>query len=356
MFIDTVDSIYPLSETKSFRYKGYCVAIICAMVMHGLGLFVFQSGWLNGGGMSDLLEEEQPLVLELDLTQYVEVNPEVEENEPDRSEWYSFQNQQAANWVEHNEVSVLPYVKGTQVDSVKIVKGSVDELESEQKPGVYELVGSSDELVDEQEMLSEVVVAQLQAPSDIRSSEKDLELSSDGVGVLDQESREWDEAPTKQWIPLSLDTMNELNKEGEVKPLDVPIPKLRPRVSAELIEGPLMDSSASPMKRGAIAIDALFSEFGAYEKQFFAALQRGWYNEIDYHKPLDSGTTVLVTFVLKSSGVVDSVQAVESNASVVATLICENALKNLSPFRTWTREMVQLFGREKEFKIRFHYY
>ena len=356
MFLDTIESIYPLSETRSFRYRGYCVALICAMLIHGLGLFLFQSGWLKVHRMPDLLEEEKPLVLELNLIQYVEINPEVEENEPDRSELYSFRNQQASDWVELNEVADVPYVKGTQVDSIKIVEGFDEELASEQKSGVYELFGKSNKPLEEQEVLSEVVVTPLQTPSDIRPSKKDIELSSNGVGVLDEVPKEWDEAPVKQWIPLTLNTMNEMNSEGEVKPLDVPLPKLRPRVSAELIEGPLMDSDASSLKRGAIAIDALFSEFGAYEKQFYAALQRGWHNEIDYHKPLDSGTTVLVIFVLKSSGVIDSVRAVESNASVVATLICENALKNLSPFRTWTREMVQLFGREKEFKIRFHYY
>ena len=74
------------------------------------------------------------------------------------------------------------------------------------------------------------------------------------------------------------------------------------------------------------ALDASFSEFGEYEQQFYSALQVGWYNEVAFYKPLDSGTQVSISFILKSDGSIDSVTVLSSSAGLIATTICESAI------------------------------
>ena len=54
---------------------------------------------------------------------------------------------------------------------------------------------------------------------------------------------------------------------------------------------------------------------------------------------------VQVRFTLYADGRVDKVKAVQTNASEIATFICETAITKRSPFRPWTKEMVHVFGQ-----------
>lgn len=134
-----------------------------------------------------------------------------------------------------------------------------------------------------------------------------------------------------------------------------PVPRARPRLNPELITGPLMNSRGSAARRGSLSLDASFSEFGEYEQQFYAALQLGWYQEIEFFQPIDTATSVLVRFVMSADGSIADVQVLQSNASTIATEICTTAISKRSPFRPWTREMIEVFGKQRTLTIRFNY-
>jgi membrane protein involved in colicin uptake len=160
-------------------------------------------------------------------------------------------------------------------------------------------------------------------------------------------------------IPITKDALT-LNPQASEEDASVmkknrPAPMARPKLSSEITSGPIMQSTASANKFGAIALDASFSEFGEYEQQFYSALQVGWYNEVAFYKPLDTGTQVSISFILKSDGSIDSVTVLSSTAGLIATSICESAITKRSPFRPWTQDMIQVFGDQKELKVRFYY-
>ena len=134
-----------------------------------------------------------------------------------------------------------------------------------------------------------------------------------------------------------------------------PQPRARPRLAPELITGPLMRSEGSASRRGSLALDATFSEFGEYQQQFYAAIQTGWYQEIEFFEPIDTATRVHVRFTIHADGRVMNVKAVQTTASEIATFICETAIIKRSPFRPWTKEMVQVFGKQRELNVVFHY-
>jgi hypothetical protein len=116
-----------------------------------------------------------------------------------------------------------------------------------------------------------------------------------------------------------------------------------------------MRSEGSARRRGSLAFDATFSEFGEYEQQFYAAIQTGWYQEIEFFQPIDTATRVHVRFTLHADGRVTDVATVQSTASEIASFICETAIMKRSPFRPWTREMVEVFGQERTLNVVFHY-
>jgi hypothetical protein len=129
----------------------------------------------------------------------------------------------------------------------------------------------------------------------------------------------------------------------------------RPRLDPKLLVGPLMQSDGAAMRRGKIAIDSAFSEFGEYQQQFLAPVLRGWYQEINFYQPIDVSARVLVRLTLHSNGEVSSVKALQTTATDIATMICESAIAKRSPFRPWTQEMVEVFGNEKTLTILFIY-
>ena len=75
----------------------------------------------------------------------------------------------------------------------------------------------------------------------------------------------------------------------------------------------------------------------------YSALQAGWYQEIDFFNPLiplHGGDSVCFAGRWRDPGH----WVLSSNASRIASLLCQNALSKRSPFRVWTREMVDTFG------------
>ena len=129
----------------------------------------------------------------------------------------------------------------------------------------------------------------------------------------------------------------------------------RVKLTDQITEGPLLKSNSSVSKYGDIAIDSTFSEFGEYERQFYTTLQIGWFDEIKFYKPIDAGANVSISFRLNSDGTIKDIKVLESNATFIATTICENAIQKRSPFRPWTKRMIDEFGHERELKIRFYY-
>jgi hypothetical protein len=297
---------------------------------------------------------------------YVEANPEVPENEPDRSDQYSYRSQQAADESPLSDAMNQPQVDGTEA-SQKIIQGSIEQsppiepglYAPERRPGE----GEGTEGGPRAESAEAVVppVAQAVPPPDFLDQAPVDEVGPgsrvDARGEALEISPEPEpNAPVNVYRAPPSEGVAEVEQAGngggpEVKPQ----PRARPRLAPELITGPLMRSEGSASRRGSLAIDATFSEFGEYEQQFYAAIQTGWYQEIEFFQPIDTSTRVHVRFTLTASGEVLDLETVQSNASEIARVICESAINKRSPFRPWTREMVAVFGESRTLNVVFHY-
>lgn len=296
---------------------------------------------------------------------FVEANPEVPENEPDRSDQYSYRAQQAADQ-SLLEGDQQPKVEGEE-DSQKILQGSLEQVPP-LEPGTYAPTAQPGEGEGEdggkrgrpEELAPPQPPQPLPAPDFIQQKP----VSEEGPGSrIDRsgETQEMAETPDPEAAievyrpPSETETSPEVATGSGGAVEAQPTPRARPRLAPELITGPLMRSQGSVSRRGSLAIDATFSEFGEYEQQFYAAVQTGWYQEIEFFQPIDTATRVQVRFTLHADGRVDNVEAVDTTASEIATVICETAISKRSPFRPWTEEMVKVFGQQRTLNVVFHY-
>lgn len=297
---------------------------------------------------------------------FVEASPEAPENEPDRTDQYSYRAQQAADQSPLEDTMNQPNVEGEE-DSQKILQGSM-ETTPPIEPGVYAPTAQAGEgegteggpLGQPSEAAIPLPSQPLPVPAFIQQDAVSqegpgsrIDLVSDAPEVFEQPDPN---APIDVYHPQVPTEAMQTPRDGAGGLPEVqPKPRVRPRLAPELITGPLMRSQGSASRRGSIAIDATFSEFGEYEQQFYAAIQTGWYQEIEFFQPIDTATRVHVRFTIHTDGRVTDVLTVQTTASEIATLICETAITKRSPFRPWTQEMVKVFGMQRELNVVFHY-
>ena len=297
---------------------------------------------------------------------FVEASPEAPENEPDRKDQYSYRAQQAADNSPLSDAANKPEVDGEE-DSQKILQGSLEQAPP-LEPGVYTPVArpGEDDGVQGGKLGAPnvLVLPQLakplpapyfiqQDPASALGPGSRVDFVGEAPEVIEAPDPD---APIDVYRPQSMVEQTQKVGDGKGGSIEAqPVPRARPRLAPELITGPVMRSHASASRRGSLAIDATFSEFGEYEQQFYAAVQTGWYQEIEFFQPIDTSTRVQVRFTLYADGRVDKVKAVQTNASEIATFICETAITKRSPFRPWTKEMVQVFGQQRTLDVVFHY-
>ena len=347
------------------------LAVLATLFVHVCVILVVPEELMprNHGGTDQALKEAE--VYEISLVdpveaRFVEASPEAPENEPDRKDQYSYRAQQAADNSPLSDAANKPKVDGEE-DSQKIIQGSLQQTPPF-KPGVYAPAARLGEGEGDQGgklgAPNELVLPQLAKPlptPDFIQQNPGSTLGPgsrvDFVGEAPEVFEAPDpDAPIDVYRPQPMVEQSQKVGDGAGGSLEAqPAPRARPRLAPELITGPVMRSNGSASRRGSIAIDATFSEFGEYEQQFYAAVQTGWYQEIEFFQPIDTSTRVQVRFTLHADGRVDKVKAVQSNASEIATFICETAITKRSPFRPWTKEMLQVFGQQRTLHVVFHY-
>ncbi len=363
---------HPFDSYRHERRLTTICALLIAVLLH-LSVFVVMPDHILRGALDGENQEEAmeitllpPEPLTADQLRFVEANPDAPENEPDRQDQYSFRSQQAASEQVSDHPLEAPEVDG-EMDSQKIIQGTLEQAEP-LPPGVYSPSAQPGEGEGTDGGKPGAPAPELVAPAQPLPTPAFLEqasVSEEGPGsrletpglaqevIPDPEPN----APIDVYRPQTAQTAVTQTQPGQGNGgADVkPMPRERPRLAPELIRGPLMKSSGSTRLRGTLAIDATFSEFGEYQQQFYAALQTGWYQEIEFYQPIDTGASVQVRFTIQADGVVRDIEVVQTTASPIATIICENALVKRSPFRPWTREMVQVFGQERTLYVAFHY-
>jgi hypothetical protein len=363
----------PFKQARREQWWSSGAALIIALLLHIGLLVVVPDKFLMSSAALDVQDEPLEIILlppeplTADELKFVEANPEVPENEPDRKDQYSFRAQQASDQSLKEALLDAPNVDGEE-NSQKIIQGAMEPAPP-LAPGIYvravqlgEGEGTDGGKTGAQAVQMVLPAEPLPAPDFIQQKPiivdgpgSRLEMLGAGKEVVEAPDPE---APINLYKPQPQTTQQPQQQEGNGSggaPDAKPVPRARPTLSPDLIHGPVMLSEGSASRRGALAIDATFSEFGEYQQQFYAALQAGWYQEIEFFQPIDTSTRVVVSFRITADGVIHDVEVLHTTATEIATLICQTALTKRSPFRPWTKEMVKVFGQERTLEVVFHY-
>ena len=345
------------------------VALLGTILVHLFVILALPEQVMRVGTDAAAASEESTYEISLvtpDDLRFVEVNPEAPDNIPDPTNQYSFRSQQAADQSPLEDALNQPNVDGEE-NTQKILQGTLERVPPLQ-PGVYAPAapqgqGEGNEGGEAGSPTEPAIprpAQPLPAPEFIQQEAVTEEGPGSRVDLIGEATEIFEnpdpEAPIEVYRPPTIDAQNLPVADGGGGSTEAQLqPRARPRLAPELLTGPLMRSLGSASRRGSIAIDATFSEFGEYRQQFYAAIQTGWYQEIEFFQPIDTAARVHVKLTIYSDGRVENVETLYTTASEIATVICESAITKRSPFRPWTREMVQVFGEKRTLNIVFHY-
>lgn len=358
---------HPLRPIERGHRRAIMLALVATLLFHATLLLSLPDKLLQTTGSTSPRPASFEIVLDEPEPEpereprFVEANPNVPENPPDETDQFSFRDQQAADESERPVVDDQPDTGGEE-DSQKIVESPPLSPEPmEPMPGVIGS-GEADSQLDSSEPATEAepmeMDADLTMPTRARADTfpfDDPEADGDGVRLEPGEERREGDDEQDGAIPLTRPSETATDPAGQNGDSVRPSPRPRPRLAPDLVEAPLRQSQGAANRRGEIAVDATFSAFGEYQQQLIVAVQRGWFQEIEFFQPLDTAVWVHIRFVLQSDGNIRDLRVVESTASELAAFLCQAAIEKRAPFRPWTREMVEVFGEEQTLNFRFFY-
>jgi len=142
-----------------------------------------------------------------------------------------------------------------------------------------------------------------------------------------------------------------------------PPQRTRPRTLVEarlrqgILVGPKVRQAGGVRRRGALAVDAKGSPFGAYDAAVIAAIQQRWYALIDDSSIALSPGRVVITFTMHADGHLTDVQIQSQEVGEIQSLYCRKAITDPAPYARWPEEMHHILGRDyRDLRITFHYF
>ena len=283
-------------------------------------------------------------------TKFVETNPDAPENIPDKTNNFAAQNQQVAQEKPTPDgKSDMPALEGKKdFQSTQIVSGQLS------KPvELMEAVPPPVELPPSEKTIQTPKLEQ----NPLTGIEKKEGESKDGFAsnlgkILDNTKA----IPTRiegvKNVPLTQDavaTQPAIDPQRpRPRPTVVKQQQVRPAIFAERLAG--------TANIGPTAVDARWSNYGAYLQRMIESVQIQWEKLLTESKVYPtSGSTVTVKFVMDSEGKISRIVNLDSTASDAASRACVSAITDRAPYGVWTDDMKAMLGEQQEMTFTFYY-
>ena len=281
---------------------------------------------------------------------FVETNPDAPENIPDRTTNFAAQNQQVAQEKPtpdgKNDMPALAGKKDFQ--STQIVSGQLS------KPI---------------ELLEAVPPADVTPPSEKTVQAPKLEQNPlTGLEKKDGESKDGFAsniskiAENTRAIPNRIEGVKNVpmvNDALATQPaIDPQRPRPRPTVVKQQQVRPAIfaENKFGTQNIGPTAVDARWSNYGAYLQRMIESVQLQWEHLLRESKVNPTtGSSVTVKFVMDSKGLIARIVNVDSTAMPAAERACMSAITDRAPYGEWTDDMKAVLGEEQEMTFTFYY-
>lgn len=377
------------------------IALILAVLIHILIL-----RYVPDTFTAPLPEKTQDLKLEIippqirkTVPKFVEANPLANSMEPaSKDAPESYKTQRAADEItDPTSKSKMPYVEGEIKDGSKIVSGTSSDIAAVIDPNQVMEVLKRPLLPPTREYLPESNSSQSgsserpqkESAADTESSAPKIEESKAGKSSKGAESARDLAVDTESFLPRKgiedsqlqkkslgdsykrvespkpkdapkSEKKSEKPKKAEEIPEDknLPVPQRRPSLSnMKTPAGPLADNRFHASARGTLAVDSVFSEFGAYQQRMIEAISRQW-NLIGGQYDLSSaiGSQVVIEFTLNVHGELTKLKVLNSTSTNTGRGLCEQSILTTAPYGPWTEEMIATLGsQDQPVRINFYY-
>ena len=275
---------------------------------------------------------------------FVESNPNVPENPPDEVKQFSFRDQQAAQ----PEIKEFTPLKKTpkidsNVNSPKIIKGKKKqrkELSSSPPPP-----------------LSSSPNNKIKLPTKLISSKAEIEKADNETGSYSKKRLK----PGKDIEESILASItNNSSQPNRAKRNSQQVrPKTRPKLSPDLIHGPLMKSTTSAPRTGQIAIECRLHPYGVYIQEMLQSIEEQW-NQLakgsfHYLQRDRLPGRITLRFKLEATGTISNLVRIDNEGYSLAAELCRQAIASRVPFGEWSEKMIQDFGQSDQITINFKY-
>jgi hypothetical protein len=280
---------------------------------------------------------------------FVETNPDAPENTPDNTVNFGARNQQVAQEKPTpNGTSDRPALEGKKdFESNQIVDGRLtdplENMEIAPAPAAPPTVAVAPAPQAEQNPLTGF---------DKKQGEDELTYGSNVARIPDGARAIPDKIEGVKNAPMIA------GATGMRPVVDPQRPQPRPQLVRQAQTRPavLADNKFGTTNVGPTAIDARWSNYGAYMQRLIDTVQIQWERIIIDSKIMIRGASVSVKFVLSSDGTIARIVNVESHAPDDAySLACVSAITDRAPYGPWTADMKAVLGEEQEMTFTFYY-
>ena len=288
----------------------------------------------------------------VDPFRFVETNPEAPENTPDKTVNFAAQNQQVAQEKPTPDgKSDRPAMEGrTDIESNQIVSGRlikpIEHVEAAPPPTPVEVP-----------VAEKAVTASKAEQNPLSGAEKFEGDTQDGVGSNIAKRLENAKA-----IPEKIEGTRDaplIEGATSMQPaIDPRRPRPRQTIVAQQQVRPaiLAQNKFGTENIGNVAVDARWSNYGAYLQKMINIVQIQWERIIIQQSANPSvGSTVTVKFVMNDEGKITNILHVDTTANEVASRACLSAITDRAPYGDWTDDMKAVLGNRQEMTFTFYY-
>jgi hypothetical protein len=272
---------------------------------------------------------------------FVETNPDAPANIPDKTRNFAAQNQQAAQEKPNpNGHSDHAATEGKAAESTQIVDGHLNkEKPAPPVPTPAPSQASQATPTREQNPLSGFD----------KSEGENKEAFGTNLGKVAENMKS-----VPQKIEGTKDGPLIENPTASTPQIDPQRPQPRPQL-VQNVRSAIFNNSPGTSNMGTDGWDAHWSNFGEYQQRLIDTVQAEWDNLLSNSGALPpSGTSVAITFRLKSDGSVEFVN-VDGNAGDLGKKYCTAAISDRAPYGKWTDDMVAMMGTEQQVTFTFYY-
>lgn len=285
-----------------------------------------------------------------DPFKFVETNPEAPENTPDKTENFAAQNQQAA------QEKPDPAGKSDRAatagkkdfESNQIVSGRLTQP-IEHIPALP----PASSLPEAEQIVQPARAEQ----NPLAGTEKVDGENKEGIGANLAKRLE-----NARAVPEKIEGVKDAKEfEGATATqfaIDPRQPRPRPQIVQQQQVRPaiLAEKLASAPNVGPSAIDAKWSNYGAYLQRMIDTVQYQWERLILQQSANPAvGSSVSVKFVMNDQGLIARIVDVESTANETGKRACISAITDRAPYGPWTDDMKAVLGSQQEMTFTFHY-